>query len=111
VSRVPAEEAATALAPHLKAQHLIKFATYLEAVGARMYAKQSKKKCAECGTALEHKIVDGREMRLLFVRADACYCSARCKQKAYRKRRVTAAHSPLRSSASHDTALPDAENI
>ena len=89
VAHVPAEDLAAALHPHLKAQHLIALAQYLEGVGKRMWLdpKQSatRKKCAVCGSEFEHKILNGG-VQLQFVRADARYCSAKCKQKAYRKR-------------------------
>jgi hypothetical protein len=109
VARVPAQDMAEALLPHLKAQHLIEVATYLERVGGRMLAQQANKKCAVCGSPLGIEAVDGRELKLNFIRADACYCSAKCKQKAYRKR-VTATRSLHAMNASRVTAVADTQN-
>lgn len=103
VRHAPAEDLAAALSPYFKAQHLIEVASYLERVGARMYTKQSKKKCAECGGTLDSTIVDGRERQLRFVRADIRYCSVKCKQKAYRKR-VMPSRAPVKDKPSRVTA-------
>jgi hypothetical protein len=88
---VPPKDLAAALSPHLKAYHLIECAKYLENVGAHMHLSADKK-CAECGSGF-HNLTGLNEIALRFTRADARYCSAKCKQKAYRKR-VTAATSP-----------------
>jgi hypothetical protein len=102
VAGVPPKDLAAALSPHFKAYHLVECATYLESVAGHMHLSANRKKCALCGSELEHKLKGSNEMELQFIRADARYCSAKCKQKAYRKR-VTAVTSPPRSKPSRVT--------
>jgi hypothetical protein len=49
---------------------------------------EAEPRCPECGD-----FVDGKWTKTSRMRADARYCSQACRQRAYRKRRVTVLHS------------------
>jgi hypothetical protein len=62
--------------------------------------RKGRWKCAECGQDVWAKTdLVARKREFRWVRRDARYCSAKCRQKAYRKR-VTARASPVRSEPS-----------
>jgi hypothetical protein len=69
------------------------------------YAKDltPKRHCATCGDELDSAFS--------YMRSDACYCSRRCRQKAYRKR-VTARASPATIEPSQrDASLVTGSNL
>jgi hypothetical protein len=101
-NKVPAEQLAAALQPHLHSERLSYLSRYLSDVAE--YANQAaKRQCAVCGLELDSRIYS--------VRSDARYCSPGCRQKAYRKR-VTARASPTKIDASRrDASLATGSNL
>src|SRR5262249_15793944 len=98
--------------PH-HARRLSKMSIYLELIAEAMFPAQSAaRQCAGGGLALGFTFgLDKQGPVLNFhrtPRADALYCSPRCKQKAFRKRRVTTSPAPAMTEPLPRDASPQA---
>jgi hypothetical protein len=79
LTRVPTEDLADALVPHMKPGDVRFLAEYLHDVAELMGKRRPQRQCLECG-----KLLDSAFFSL---RSDARYCSAECRQASFRKRR------------------------
>jgi hypothetical protein len=123
--RIPPTNVAELLLPHISVHEVLYAGMYMQYL-AMFMAKQMQWKCAECG----HDIlvtgsgvcmeVDGknpespevtRTTEVRKVRRGARYCSDKCRQKAYRKRKTALRQeaSPQPSSRNAVTEVPSKE--
>jgi hypothetical protein len=101
------EAIAEAISPHFRIQDVVEAIVHLEDV-AKCMDKKMQWKCAECGRDMHANIDPTNRVRVFRrVRRNARYCSAKCRQKAYRKRKhVTATASDTKVKPSRVTGLP-----
>ena len=122
--RVPPVNVAERLLPHVSVSEVLDAGIYLQVL-AHFMVKQTQWKCAECGrdvlvagSSVQVDVDEStrspevtRTMQVRQVRRDARYCSATCRQKAFRKRkRVTDRASDTTAKPSTCDGCVDAES-
>jgi hypothetical protein len=81
------EDVAAALSPHVEGSRIQALGEFLDTVAHYMKKIQTteqydpRPKCIECGDDIEYDLTVHENYR-----KDVRYCSARCRQRAYRKR-------------------------
>jgi hypothetical protein len=101
--------------PH-HADRLAAMSTYLDGTWKRIAQKTAKRKCAECNRLIGWEIDVDDKGRPVFCkkatpRADARYCSPKCRQQAHRKRHhVTASAAPAETKPSRRNGSHRADN-
>jgi hypothetical protein len=107
LSKYDRENVARTIAPHIKPERIVLMAKFLNSLVGSMLKEKTDSKCADCGKSMLAR-VDAQKgvAHILSHRLDARYCSAKCRQAAYRKR-VTVRSGKARTEPSRVTAHPD----